>query len=150
MKIIKRIITKKANVVYDDIEFSLRSNLNESIVAFIGSVFLLTSACFNSYIYFEKKTTLGLYLLIPLLTISLGYLIATSLSLYNALQLKEKWYSYISLKSVTITLEGKSVWIVFNFLNGKNQDVVTSNDRYFWQFVDYLKKKQIEIIRSEE
>ena len=63
-------------------------------------------------------------------------------------RLKDKWYSYKDLTSITLNSQEKSYQVTFYLKNRVIKNKTIENDLYFRQFIDLLKSKGVNITET--
>ena len=138
-------IIYKGNIVFDDNEMAICRSKKDQLIAFAGAVLLLLSVSMNGLAYFQSGIKKGLFILIPLLSISIVYFLFTFIPLIKTLRFKERWYDYSSIAKVTVKEKRGWVFLEFSFTDGTNQKVSTPSDRYFVQFLETLRKNGVNV-----
>ena len=148
MKLLNYIKLTKVNIVYDDQEFTLSRKTKDYLMALLSSSFLAASYIFNTHLYSSIGNKRGLYFFIPILGVSLGYLVVTLVQYIESKRLKDKWFKYSELESVVLHEKGGNYIVNFTLTSESVYGVKIENDLYFRQFISLIKEKGISVTNT--
>jgi hypothetical protein len=149
MKLLNYIKLTKVNIVYDDDEFTLSRKTKDYLMALLSSSFLLVSYIFNIFVYSSLGKRWGLFLIVPILIITLGYFVVTLVQYLESKRLRDKWFSYNDLKCITIREKGDNYLVDFDLSEKSIKGVSIDNDLYFRQFITLLKQKGVTVNKRD-